>query len=54
LLKRLIQIGRDEKLARITADILAENQPMLHVTKKAGFKVSHEAGNNDFTAEYKL
>jgi acetyltransferase len=54
LLKRLIHIGRDEKLSRITADILADNQPMLHMMKKAGFKVTHETGGNDYTAEYKL
>jgi acetyltransferase len=54
LLKRLIQIGRDEKLSRITADILSDNQPMLHVTKRAGFKVAHEPGGNDYMAEYKL
>jgi acetyltransferase len=54
LLKRLIHIGRDEKLSRITAEILSDNQPMLHVTKKAGFKIAHEPGSNDYTAEYKL
>jgi acetyltransferase len=54
LLKRLIHIGREEKLSRITAEILADNHPMLHVTKKAGFKVAHEPGTNDYTAEYKL
>jgi len=54
LLKRLIRIGHDEKLSRITADILGDNQPMLHVTRKAGFKVAHEHGSHDFTAEYKL
>jgi len=54
LLKRLIHIGRDEKLSRITADILGDNQPMLHVTKRAGFKIRQEPDGNDYTAEYKL
>ena len=54
LLRRLIQIGRDEKLSRITANILGDNQPMLHVTRKAGFKVAHEPGGTDYTAEYKI
>jgi acetyltransferase len=54
LLKRLIQIGRDEKLSRITADILGDNQPMLHVTRKAGFKLTHNTGSNDYMAEFKL
>src|SRR6185436_6661749 len=31
LLTRLVQIGRDEKLDRITAVILASNHAMLHV-----------------------
>src|SRR5262249_12621156 len=54
LLKRLIQIGLDEKLSRITANILGDNQPMLHVTRKAGFKVVHDSEGSDYTAEYKL
>jgi len=37
LLKRLVQVGRDEKLARITASILAENYGMHHVSKNVGF-----------------
>jgi len=52
LLKRLVQIGRDEKLARLTAVILADNHAMLHVSKKAGFKVKHEPHGHNFTAEY--
>jgi len=52
LLKRLVRIGRDEKLARITAVILADNQAMLHVSRKAGFKVQPDSGQNNYTAEY--
>jgi len=52
LLRRLVRIARDEKLDRITAIILADNHGMLHVSRKAGFKVQHESGSNDFTAEY--
>jgi acetyltransferase len=52
LLKRLIQIGRDEKLTRITATVLGGNHPMLHLIRKAGFNVQHESGDNDFIAEY--
>lgn len=39
LLRRLVQIGREEKLARITADVLADNHEMLAVSRKAGFHV---------------
>jgi acetyltransferase len=52
LLRRLIQIGRDEKLTRLKAVILADNRAMLHLSRKAGFKVQHESGGNDFIAEY--
>ena len=52
LLKRLVQIGRDEKLKRITALIMADNFGMQHVSKKVGFKVTHDEGGRDFQAEY--
>jgi len=52
LLKRLVQIGRDEKLTRITAIILADNIAMQHVSRKVGFKVQPDSDNHDFTAEY--
>ena len=39
LLRRLVQIGRDEKLARIIATILADNTAMQHVSRKIGFKL---------------
>jgi acetyltransferase len=40
LLRRLVQIGRNEGLERIRADILADNAGMRAVAKKVGFKVS--------------
>jgi acetyltransferase len=51
LLKRLIAIGRDEKLSRISANILPENHAMQHVSKKLGFKLHRNANNQDFKAE---
>ena len=39
LLRRLVQIGRDEKLDRITADILSENRAMQRVSEKVGFSL---------------
>lgn len=54
LLKRLVQIGRDEKLERISAHILAENHAMQIVSKRVGFKLHRPSGDNDFTAEIKL
>jgi acetyltransferase len=41
LLKRLVQIGRNENLKRITADILPENLAMQRVCEKVGFHLSH-------------
>jgi acetyltransferase len=54
LLSRLVKIARSEKLTRITAIILADNQAMQHVSKKVGFKVTHESVGHDFVAEYIL
>jgi len=52
LLKRLVEIGRAEKLARLTAFIMADNHAMQHVSKKAGFDVGYDESNQDFIAQY--
>jgi acetyltransferase len=38
LLKRLLQIGREEKLTRVFGDVLLENRDMLRVCDKLGFR----------------
>ncbi|MBI4382591.1 MAG: bifunctional acetate--CoA ligase family protein/GNAT family N-acetyltransferase [Nitrospinae bacterium] len=43
LLRRLIAIGREEKLARIIADILPDNRPMQRVCEKLGFRLRRSA-----------
>ncbi|NHC34920.1 bifunctional acetate--CoA ligase family protein/GNAT family N-acetyltransferase [Scytonema millei VB511283] len=43
LLSRLLQVGRDEKLDRITAEILAENRAMQKVCEKLGFHLHRAA-----------
>ncbi|MEQ8540860.1 MAG: bifunctional acetate--CoA ligase family protein/GNAT family N-acetyltransferase [Coleofasciculus sp. D1-CHI-01] len=53
LLQRIIQVGRQEKLTRITADILAENVPMQKVAEKVGFHLER-AGNDLVQAEIRL
>ncbi|HEY0946641.1 MAG TPA: bifunctional acetate--CoA ligase family protein/GNAT family N-acetyltransferase [Opitutaceae bacterium] len=53
LLKRLVQIGRDEKLARITATILPDNVEMLHLCRRVGFDLHAEPGD-DWHAEIVL
>jgi acetyltransferase len=42
LLRRLIQIGRDEGLRRITAEILPENTGMQRLAKQQGFSLKHD------------
>lgn len=53
LLRRLVAIGRDEKLARITGQVLAENHAMQHVCRKAGFHLVHDPESNLFNATYR-
>jgi len=45
LLRQLIQIGREEQLERITADILAENREMQRVCEKLGFHLERALGD---------
>jgi acetyltransferase len=52
LLRRLIEIGRAEKLASISGQILADNQAMHHICRAVGLKVTHDADSNLFTASY--
>ena len=39
LLRRLLEIAGDEKIARVTAEILPDNQEMQHVCEKLGFRL---------------
>jgi acetyltransferase len=52
LLRRLIEIGRHEKISRLSGQILAENHAMQHICRKVGFQVTHNAESNLFTASY--
>jgi len=52
LLRRLVQIGRDEKLKRIVATILGDNASMQRVSLNAGFKL--ERVESEFHAELDL
>jgi acetyltransferase len=42
LLRRLVQVGRDEKLARIVASIDVDNRDMQIVSEHVGFTVSYD------------
>jgi acetyltransferase len=51
LLKRLVRVGMEEQLSRISAVILSANHPMQHISRKAGFKVEPDSDGHDFVAE---
>jgi acetyltransferase len=42
LLTRLVQVGRDEKVARISADILPDNVGMIRVSEQVGFTTRYD------------
>jgi acetyltransferase len=54
LLSRLVQIGRDERLRRITGDILLENHGMQRVCEKLGFRLRYLAQEGQVKAEIEL
>jgi acetyltransferase len=54
LLKRLVQIGRQEGLERIRATMLKDNHAMQRVAKRVGFTLNREAADADFSAEISL
>jgi acetyltransferase len=45
LLRRLVEIGRKERVGRIVGYILADNRPMLDVCRGLGFHHEHEFGD---------
>jgi acetyltransferase len=54
LLRRLVQVGRDEGVERITADILPDNKDMQVVSEKAGFRCKYVADEGVVKAEIEL
>jgi acetyltransferase len=42
LVRRLIEIAREEKISRIVAHILAQNEPMLALAKRFGFRLTRD------------
>lgn len=52
LLRRMIEIGRDEKLGGLHGVVLSENHAMQHICRKVGFKVIHNGDDNSFHASY--
>ncbi|MFH1573928.1 MAG: GNAT family N-acetyltransferase, partial [Acidobacteriota bacterium] len=54
LLGRLVEIGRAEKLGRITGDILPDNAGMLRVCEKLGFRCRYSTEEGVIKAEIVL
>ena len=50
LLRRLLEIGRDEQLDRIVADMLPENDAMQYLCRKLGFSMHHLPGDTAMQA----
>jgi len=54
LLARLIAIGSDERLTKLTADILPDNRNMMRLCEKLGFTVRYSLDDEVARAEYRL
>ncbi len=54
LLKRLVEVGRAEKLHRIIGRILAENTTMIEMSRKIGFALQWRPEENEWEAEIQL
>ncbi len=54
LLRRLVQIGRDEGLARIVATVAVENREMEQLAEKMGFALQDDAAGHVMKAELML
>ncbi len=53
LLSRLVVVGADEKLERLTADILPDNRGVMRICEKLGFSLKHSLDDEVVHAEYK-
>jgi acetyltransferase len=54
LVRRLLDVGRDERLGRVTADILGGNYAMLRVFEKLKFTLSRSSDGTTFHAAMDL
>ncbi len=54
LLEKLLDVGREEGLHRITASILFENYPMQHISKKLGFALHRDTEEMVMKADLEL
>ncbi|HLH08514.1 MAG TPA: bifunctional acetate--CoA ligase family protein/GNAT family N-acetyltransferase [Terriglobales bacterium] len=54
LMRRTIQVARDEKIHHVVATMLSENEDMKSICEKLGFKVTKVDGRDLFRAELEL
>ena len=54
MLRRLVTVAKDEKVARLTADVLPENLEMQRVCEKLGFKLERSLEEAGVRAEMAL
>jgi acetyltransferase len=54
LLRRLVEIGRDERLDCIVADVLAENTAMRRICEKLGFSLNRASDESVIHASLDL
>jgi acetyltransferase len=54
LMKRILDVARDEKVARVVADLLLENVGMQHLCEKFGFKLTTRPADSVIRAELTL
>jgi acetyltransferase len=54
LLARLLIVGADEKLTKLTADILPDNRGIMRICEKLGFTLKHSLDDEVVRAEFKI
>jgi acetyltransferase len=54
MLRRLVDVARQEKVKRLTAEVHSENTTMIRVCEKLGFKVEYQMGDPTAYVEVEL
>lgn len=54
LLARLLIVGSDEKLLKLTADILPDNREVMRICEKLGFTLKHSLDDEVVRAEFQI
>jgi acetyltransferase len=54
LLARLLIVGADEKLTKLTADILPDNREVMRICEKLGFALKHSLDDEVVRAEFTI